>query len=87
MRLSEIIATTIFIMFAFGLVIAIALALTSCAGAPPKLCPLKLEAQYTAELVEACADAGSIAACKSTPAFAEVQARHRAEQRAEGCRK
>jgi len=70
-----------------SLLLLLVLSSLSCASAKPKPCPTLLEAQYTAELVEACGDAGSIEACRGTPAFADVQKRHEAEQEDAGCRK
>lgn len=66
-------------------VLVLLFACTRCASKP---CPVVLEAQYTAELVEACsaADAGSIAACKDAGVYEDVHARHIAAQEDAGCR-
>ena len=56
--------------------------LVACSGSP-KPCPVTLEAGYTAALVEACGDAGSLEACKEYPA---LKAAHHAEQEDAGCR-
>ncbi len=53
----------------------------SCGAAKP--CPLALESQYTAALVSACADAGSLESCK---AFPVIKAEHQLEQEDAGCR-
>ena len=53
-----------------------------CSGAP-KPCPVASEANYTAALVAACKDAGSVEKC---PAAAAITAAHEAEQEDAGCR-
>lgn len=58
---------------------------TACTSTPaPKPCSVALEAQYTAELVAACKDAGSVEACGD--AGAGITARHQAAQIDAGCR-
>lgn len=59
------------------------LTLHGCAGAPPKPCPLALEADYTKALVVECADAGTLAACEG---FKRIKAEHQSEQEDAGCR-
>jgi len=61
---------------AFGLVVL------ACSGAP-KPCPVASEANYTAALVAACKDVGSVEKC---PAAAAIKAEHEAEQEDAGCR-
>lgn len=72
------------ILFVLGLLVAVVKCLTSCAAPLPKPCSVALEAQYAAELVETCLDAGSVEACGD--AGAGVTARHEAAQKDAGCR-
>jgi hypothetical protein len=82
---ASVIARACLALFVCALLFASARCLTSCANTPaPKPCPVLLESQYTAELVAACKDAGSVEACGD--AGAAITARHEAAQEDAGCR-